>query len=220
MHVREHGYGSNIHDTYEDGFGNVIPLFGGNDDFEDKHAGLSATSRVYRPYRGGVSVGGFFTTFMTYKDEPNKESVKLLRQLLDKTGAKIVYSSTRRHSGWKRCADYVGLPYRYSLGHDVFGVTPELEYKWFSKKDEDELEDFGRTALVNSADPTKYSWKEREKEIKAWFTGWKGRKVSNYVILDDDPISGKEMKKHWVPSIEKNGFMRAEYQKALQILRK
>ncbi len=57
---------------------------------------------------------------------PNKESIRLLKELCDKTGAKIVYTTTSRYDGWEKCANFIGLPKRYSLG-GKYGVTPEIE---------------------------------------------------------------------------------------------
>ncbi|VVB50634.1 Uncharacterised protein [uncultured archaeon] len=164
----------------------------------------------------------------TYYYGPNKECVKFLRKLLDKTGAKIVYSSTRRYDGWKKCAEFVGLPLHYSLGytHPAFGVTPEIpyEYKGWGGKggwgNQGGVEPEGHYVEEEGAGDYSYAgWKQREKEIRKWLDAFK-RPLANYVILDDDPINSPEMAKHWVPSIKANGFKEAEYKQALRILSK
>lgn len=174
-------------------------------------------------------VGKVYDTYYHYG--PNKDCVRFLKKLLDKTGAKIVYSSTRRSDGWKKCAEFVGLPLRYSLGHKTFGVTPEIPYKhtylkggWGSGEADpgyegvaDEPED-GHYVDEQGAGGYVYSgWKQREKEIKKWLDTFK-RPLANYVILDDDPISSPDMAEHWIPSIKSNGFKAAEYKAALRIL--
>lgn len=151
--------------------------------------------------------------FTTYKDEPSKDSIKYLKMLLDKTGAKIVYSSTRRYSGWKVCSEYVGLPTKYSLG-GKFGVTPDIPYTFVADKGEDLTK---MTRMIGEDDKF-LGFKSRQKEIKAWFKEAKGLNVKNYVILDDDAITDSQMKLHWPSSIFKNGFQKAEYEQALKIL--
>jgi hypothetical protein len=166
-------------------------------------------------YYGGGYGGGYGGYGGDYKHTPinygpDKKSVKFLKQLLDKTGAKIVYSSTRRSSGWEHCAKYLGLPRRYSLGGKQ-GVTPDIPISFLSSvKDQ--------TQLIY--DDGTIGWKERQKEIRAWFKEWTGAKIANYVILDDDPISDPQMKLHWIPSISNNGFQEKEFKEALKILSK
>jgi hypothetical protein len=172
-------------------------IFRGHDYYEDDY------------YRDSYIGKGYKYTAINYG--PDKNSVKFLKQLLDKTGAKIVYSSTRRSGGWESCANYLGLPKRYSLG-GKFGVTPEVPVSLFGGRSE------GQTKLIYT-DGT-MAWKERQQEIKRWFLQWSGVKILNYVILDDDPITDNQMKLHWVSSIAKNGFQKAEYTEALKILSK
>jgi hypothetical protein len=150
-----------------------------------------------------------------YKDEANPDCVKYLKALVEETGAKIVYSTTRRYAGWESCARYIGLPLDCSLGGEA-GITPTSLPKetispidWFKKK-------FG----LKKPDPANWSWKPRQREIKAWLEQWKGEKIESYVILDDDPITDPEMSKHWIPSVADNRFGKEEYEQALKILAK
>jgi hypothetical protein len=162
--------------------------------------------------------------FQTYKDEPNPESVKYIKQLAENTGAKIVYSTTRRYSGWQSCADYLGLNYKYSLGHPLYGVTPSVPLYTAPKKK------FFITWLKNiplfkkQQDTPAVGWcKPRQQEIKRWLQLWQeagGEKIESFVILDDDQITDPELVSHWVPSISRNRFLKDEYEEALKILKK
>jgi HAD domain in Swiss Army Knife RNA repair proteins len=163
--------------------------------------------------RGGSHYGGV----STYVDKADDECVKYLRKLIEETGAVIVYSTTRRYSGWKSCADYVGLPYEMSLGFKGgTGITPTVTYEpkksrivWFKNIP------FFRKKVE---EPTTL-YKARQEEIQLWFKQWKGEKIESYVILDDDTISDPSLAKHWVASIKQNKFLEAEYKEALKILK-
>jgi hypothetical protein len=151
-----------------------------------------------------------------YRDEANPECVKYLKALIEETGAKIVYSTTRRYAGWESCARYVGLPPEYSLGGDA-GITPINLPKeklspidWFRRK----------FSFKKKTEPANYSWKPRQREIKTWLEKWQGEPIDSYVILDDDTITDPEMRKHWIPSVAENRFGKEEYEQALRILAK
>jgi hypothetical protein len=180
----------------------------------------------YKGYAGG-SYGK--VKYKPVKIGPTAECVKYLRKLVEKTGAKIVYSSTFRFGGWKKCAEYVGIPLKHSLGHPIYGITPEIPYTPPVYPDKyDKYDKYGgrwnEKGKYVYADEEGYDdfvyVKPRQKEILLWFKSWNGKPIDNYVILDDDPITDPDLKKHWIPSIQKNGFKRKEYQRALQILSK
>lgn len=156
----------------------------------------------------------FVQTFSYMKDEPGADSVRLLKELADKTGAKIVFSSTRRYSGVKACINYVGLPEEYFLDHPIHGITPTSlpeekisPFNWLAKRFS-----FGKPK------PTYQYYKPRQREIKAWLNAWDGEPVENYVILDDDSIDDPDLVKHWVSSVKDNRFQKAEFEEALKIL--
>ncbi len=151
---------------------------------------------------------------------PNKDSVKLLRKLLDKTGAKIVYTTTRRYGGWKSCASFLGLPLKYSLG-GKYGVTPEIPYEFVPYKEPKSYSN-GKGGVLPSKPVVDESdtYKTRQLEILAWFKEYKGPAIERFVILDDDPISHKKLVQHAIPSIYDNGFSKGEYSIALSILTK
>jgi hypothetical protein len=154
-----------------------------------------------------------YPIFSGYSDSPNPDSIGYLKALVDNTGAKIVYSTTRRHSGVRSCMDYIGLPPEYSLGDPYFGVTPTT----LTKKKVSAIEWF-RNKVFKKRDTSDNSWKPRQREIQAWLDQWEGEKIESYVILDDDEITDPEMAKHWVSSVSKNRFLGEEYEEALNIL--
>jgi len=107
-----------------------------------------------------VSALGLGKGKSSYVYGPNKECVRLLRKLLDKTGAKIVYSSTRRSSGWKSCAEYLGLPLKYSLGytHPEMGCTPDLPSRW----------DYLRKDVASAGTEVNDGWFHKWPEDRTW----------------------------------------------------
>lgn len=165
-------------------------------------------------YGRHTEYGGGHTSYAgtNFSNHAYEECVKYLKMLADKTGAKIVYSTTYRHSGWKYCADFVGLPYEYSLGGpEGMGVTPsnvqEKKISWyknipfFNKKGEGGFRSY------------------RQREIREWLKRWTGPKIENYVILDDEEITDPELSKHWVSSIKSSRFLKDQYEEALKILK-
>ena len=163
----------------------------------------------------GFDEEGYVSTSYVYtKAEcgPNKEAIKFLKKLVDKTEAKIVYSCTRRWDGWKACSNFVGLPVHHSLGHSYpkFGVTPELEYQPFNFKSLKDFDLMGNIASIG--------YKQREKEIQQWLNSWKGEKIDSFAILDDDPMESSEMLSHWIPSIQQKGSSTSVIPKCLRRL--
>jgi len=143
---------------------------------------------------------------------PDKECKKYLAMLVRKTGAKIVYTTTSRSGGWESCAEFVGLPLRYSLGGQ-FGVTPDLPIKPFESFQASSI-----MKLIGFGKKFRSYEKDRQGEILAWFKNWKGESIKDFVILDDDVITSHKLRSHWIPSIAQNGFKKAEYEQALKIL--
>jgi hypothetical protein len=92
------------------------------------------------------------------------EFVDNLRRLINETGAKLVISSTWRHSGvisMKEMWEARNLP------GEVVGITPDL--RWRVKQD--------------AREPNEQDY-VRGDEIQAWLD--QHSQVTNYVILDDD----------------------------------
>jgi HAD domain in Swiss Army Knife RNA repair proteins len=187
----------------------------------DREGGYGSYEDAYDPHSSYGSSHDYKYEPIDYG--PNKTCIKLVEKLAKLTGARIVYSSTRRWDGWKPCADFIGIPKKYSLGHYLpegnnFGVTPEIEYSF--KGGRSLLEEDGIPYQETVEGWTVVNFKERQKEIKMWLDTWKGAKVTNYVILDDDPITIPAMKKHWVAGVRDHGFLTKEYKEALRILGK
>ena len=92
------------------------------------------------------------------------DKILLLKELIDKTGAKVVLSSSWR-KGWRfkdtnpRCAN-----------EDV-RLFNALELK---------LKEYGITLISY----TGHFW-NRGKEIEDWLNNWNGEKIESFVILDD-----------------------------------
>lgn len=95
----------------------------------------------------------------------NDGKIKLLKEIIDRAGAKIVLSSTWRY-GW--------------FDRDNGRATIHLEH--FVKLEE-KLKEFGieflsRTPMLGD--------KVRGFEIKRWLENWNGEEVDNFIILDDE----------------------------------
>lgn len=106
------------------------------------------------------------------------EKIELLKQLVDRTGAKIVLSSTWRF-GWA---------YMEASGEkDAF---QQREIRHFLALQE-KLREFGLelmdyTLVINE------DMNHRGEEIDQWLREWKGEPVESFVILDD--LNGKYLR--------------------------
>lgn len=96
--------------------------------------------------------------------EPSK--VELLKQLVDRTGAKIVLSSTWRH-GWS------------DLDDGVETIDARLFIGLRDKLKEYGLEFSGYTPIID------FGQRWRGAEIKKWICEWQGELIESFVILDD-----------------------------------
>lgn len=91
--------------------------------------------------------------------EINPENVKMLKEIVDKTGAKIVLSST-----WRNVDETDGEP-RHPMYDYLVGELRKFR-----------IEIFSRTPLINN---------NRPKEIKVWLDETSFN-VETFVIIDDD----------------------------------
>ena len=101
------------------------------------------------------------------------DKIKLLKEIIDRTEAQIVLSSSWRV---ERFDKYKFIkPYKYKLYHKLV------------KK----LNEYGLTILSHT--PVLHEW--RGKEIDQWLKNWDGEVIENFVILDDrydmDPYMDK-----------------------------
>ena len=110
-------------------------------------------------------------TYGYYFVEDNK--IKLLKEIIDRTEAQIVLSSSWRVERFDKYK--FTKPYKYKLYHKLV------------KK----LNEYGLTILSHT--PVLHEW--RGKEIDQWLKSWEGEVIENFVILDDrydmDPYMDK-----------------------------
>lgn len=123
------------------------------------------------------------------------EKIKLLKQLIDKTGAKVILSSTWRY-GWM----------------DLNNGCDSSNSRDFVKL-RDEFKKYG----VEFMDYTpKYS-AYRGDEIDLWLKNWKGEKIESFVIFDDDNDMNPYMRNLVRTSFTK-GLEQKHINKAMKIL--
>ena len=95
----------------------------------------------------------------------NDNRIKLLKEIIDSTSAKVVLSSTWRIGWFER--DY-GLP-----GRNVEDFT----------KLEEKLREHGITFISRTP---RLASGYRGEEIKTWLDSWNGEPVESFIIIDDD----------------------------------
>lgn len=130
--------------------------------------------------------------------EINPENVKMLKDIVDKTGAKIVLSST-----WRNVDGTDG-----KLRHPMYDYLVD-ELRKFG------MEIFSRTSLINN---------DRPKEIKAWLNET-SFEIESFVSIDDD-FSEKDYEKQGVCNRliktqfwdENGGLQRNHVEQAIQLL--
>lgn len=134
------------------------------------------------------------------------EKILLLKQLVDRTGAKIVLSSTWRY-GWV----YMDA---YTSENDAF---QQREIRHFialrEKLREFGLEIFSRTP-VSELD-------FRGAEIDQWLQEWEGEPIESFVIIDD--MDGRYLRPHsnrFVQTSLQKGLMQNHVNLAVKILEK
>jgi len=130
-------------------------------------------------------------------------AVKLLRQIMDTTGAKLVISST-----WRKGADYLSMAHLLSLvglGENCLYTAPKpegmgsLPFK----------NDGWRTEPVHD--------NPRGALIQQWLETY-GQDITHYVILDDDRDMLPEQMDHFVHVDGVNGFTFRDYLWTLKVL--
>lgn len=123
------------------------------------------------------------------------EKIKLLKQIIDATGAEVVLSSTWRF-GWS----------------ELGSKRDRLDFLKLKEK----LEEYGiklwsRTPIHN------YYGSYRGSEIKEWIDNWQGRRIESIVILDDDSDMEPYMK-YLVKTSIHTGLTEEDVVKAIKIL--
>jgi hypothetical protein len=140
------------------------------------------------------------------------KSKKLLNKLIDKTGAKIVISSTWRHSGleWMR-----EVWSQEEMSGEIIGITPHLNLiRGYTVPRGCEIEYW-----LDEHDFRHINWsKERQQE----YIDKSG--IENYIIIDDDSDMLYGQRNHFVHVLpsprNKSGFNETYYEEALEKLSK
>lgn len=95
----------------------------------------------------------------------NNNKIKLLKEIIDQTGAKIVLSSKWRY-GW------------FDRDKGINSIRSEDFAKLEEKLEEFGIEFLSRTPRTQDG--------RRGNEIKQWIDKWGGEKLESFIILDDD----------------------------------
>lgn len=139
-------------------------------------------------------------------------SKNLLNCLIEETGAKIVISSTWRHSGlefMKRVWEIEGM------SGEIIGITPSLRSKNFSIPRGCEIEYY----LQKELNFSHINWSVSTQQEYIDKSG-----VENYIIIDDDSDMLYGQRNHFVHLLpsprNKNGFDYEHYKDALNKLSK
>ena len=152
---------------------------------------------------------------LTYSDYENEETanidiekVKLLKEICDKTDAKVVISSSWR--GSDSCTPriyYVLIDILTSNGIEVLGDTPHIKIEF----EGDVSQNITETTLEDLPYfKIKYGT-GRAAEIKKWIDE---HDVNNFVILDDDDFDWSDYgyDKHWIqPTWFGDGGLKREH---------
>ncbi len=128
----------------------------------------------------------------------NDEKIFLLKEIIDRTGAKVVLSSTWRF-GW--------------FDRDN-GINTEKSYRF--EKLEEKLADNGieflsKTPVIKHA--------SRGKVIQKWLENWNGEKIENFVILDDG-CSAEPYADRLILTSTYKGLQSEDVEKAVSLLNK
>lgn len=160
---------------------------------------------------------------LTYSDYENEETanidiekVKLLKEICDKTDAKVVISSSWRGSdSYTPRIYYILIDILTSNGIEVLGDTPHIKTEF----EGDVSQNIAETTLEDlSYLKIKYGI-GRAAEIQKWINE---HKVDNFVILDDEDWDWSDYgyDKHWIqPTWFGNGGLKREHvDRAIEIL--
>lgn len=134
------------------------------------------------------------------------EKIELLKQLADRTGAKIVLSSTWRY-GWAYMDTRIPE-------NDAFRQREIRHFLALQEK----LREFGLEFLDRTPVSTE---DDRGKEIDEWLRKWEGEPVESFVILDD--LNGKYLRPHagrLVRTSITKGLLQKHVELAVKILEK
>lgn len=108
----------------------------------------------------------------TFVSDPK---VRLLKEIIERTNAKVVLSSTWRY-GW--CMD-----------HPEFATDSDNADIILFKAFKDKLNSFGIELISYTSD-----FDNRGEEIDYWLKHWKGEPIESFIILDD--MCGNKLRPH------------------------
>lgn len=133
-----------------------------------------------------------------------------LNKLIDKTDAKIVISSTWRHSG----IEFMKKVWEYEkMSGEIIGITPSIRANGISIPRGLEIKYY----LKNDMNFSHVNWSALEQKKRIDESG-----VENYIIIDDDSDMLYSQRNHFVHVLpsprNKKGFNTEYYKQALQKL--
>jgi hypothetical protein len=139
-------------------------------------------------------------------------SKELLNKLIDETGAKIVISSTWRHSGIEFMKKVWEIE---EMSGEIIGITPSMRAKGYNIPRGMEIQYY----LENDLKFHHINW---DKVIQQEYMDKSG--VDNYIIIDDDSDMLYNQRKHFVHVLpsprNKDGFNQHYYEIAKLMLEK
>jgi len=140
------------------------------------------------------------------------KSKELLNKLIDETGAKIVISSTWRHSG----IEFMRKVWELEEMHgEIIGITPSLRSNAMSIPRGMEIQYF----LENDMKFHHINWSEEEQQKRIDESG-----IENYIIIDDDSDMLYGQRNHFVHVLpsprNRDGFNEKYFEEALTKLNK
>lgn len=134
-----------------------------------------------------------------------KEKMELVKEIVDKTDAKIVISSSWRHSTLESTLDYIttlGNAFVHNvtflMPENVVGVTDRIYYYKCSDKEKHEYH------VCRGVEIEHYLHEHPE--------------IKNYVILDDDSDMLLSQRKHFVKTDTLRGISKKNVETAIKIL--
>lgn len=140
----------------------------------------------------------------------DKEKLDLLGEIIKRTGAKIVISSSWRRFNLERTIEYLStpnehyVPFPFPYIDEVIDITPRISF-------------------AHNDDKYAYSSVPRGVEIQIWLDTKRWREkdpVDNYVILDDDSDMLLYQKDHFIKTDHLTGLSKEDVERAVEILNK
>lgn len=153
-----------------------------------------------------LDIDGVLNTYYTKEEVAGytfveDAKVALLQELIQRTGAKVVFSSTWRE-GWEVQENNEEIPSRYAADVMLFNTLKE-KLSEYGIELLDYTPIFGRRGL----------------EIDAWLNSWQWEPIDSFVIIDD--MGGAELRPHsrfLIQTGMTKGLQRNHVEKAIKML--